>query len=336
MKDALSEVSGDAGATPAVSVVIPAYNAAAHVREAVASVFAQTFQDFELIVVNDGSPDTPELERALAPYAERLVYLKRENGGPSAARNAGVRRARGRFVAFLDSDDAWEPGYLAEQLAAFEEDPSLDLVYADALIVGDTVLAGQTFMQQSPSRGAVTAEALLREDCTVLTSCVVARRQSLIDAGLFDERFRRSEDFDLWVRMAHGGARLGYRRKVLARHQRRGGSLTSDYMLMYESQLEVFAKLGGVLAADARLRALAQERLRRCEAEMHFERGKRDFVEGRYAESAAALARANEFKRSAKLRLALLLLRAAPRLLRWAYLTRHRSSPPDAVVALRR
>ena len=336
MKDALSNVTRDARETPTVSVVIPAYNAAAHVGDALASVFGQTFRDYELIVVNDGSPDTPELERALAPYAEKLIYIRQENAGPSAARNAGVRRARGRFVAFLDSDDVWEREYLAEQLKAFEEDASLDLVYADALIVGDTALAGKSFMQCHPSRGRVSAEALLREDCTVLTSCVVARRQTLLDAGLFDEKFRRSEDFDLWVRMAHNGARLGYRRKVLARHRRHGQSLTSDYMPMYDSQLEVFAKLRDVLEGDARLRGLAEWRLKRCAAERELERGKRCFVEGRYAESSASLARANEFFRSWKLRLALLLLRAAPRLLRRAYLTRHRSSPPDVMIALRR
>lgn len=328
--------NASASATPLVSVVVPAYNAAGHIGEAVASVFAQTFREFELIVVNDGSPDTPELERALAPHRARLIYLKQENAGPSAARNAGVRRAAGAFVAFLDADDAWEPNYLAEQLGAFDREASLDVIYADALIVGETVLAGKTFMQCHPSRGRVTAEALLREECTVLTSCVVARKSTLVEAGLFDERFRRAEDFDLWVRLAHGGARVGYQQKVLARHRRHGASLTSDFMPMYESQLEVFAKLHDLVREDARLHALAAERLRRCEAEMSFERGKREFVRGRFAEATRSLARANEFFRSPKLGLALLLLRAGvARPLRWAYLARHRSRPADAVTALR-
>src|SRR5215216_6434275 len=74
---------------PAVSVVIPAYNAARHIGEALESVFAQTFTDYEVIVVNDGSPDTPALERALAPYMSRIIYLKQENRGVSAARNTG-------------------------------------------------------------------------------------------------------------------------------------------------------------------------------------------------------------------------------------------------------
>src|ERR671939_2007579 len=97
---------------PAVSVIIPAYNAAAHIGAALDSVFAQTFTDYEVIVVNDGSPDTPELERALDAYAGRLLYVRQENRGPSGARNAGIRRARGEYVALLDSDDLWLPAYL--------------------------------------------------------------------------------------------------------------------------------------------------------------------------------------------------------------------------------
>ncbi len=94
-----------------VSVIIPAYNAAGLISETLQSVFAQTYRDFETIVVNDGSPDTAALEAVLRPFADRLVYLRQENRGVSAARNAGIRAAQGRYVAFLDSDDLWEPGF---------------------------------------------------------------------------------------------------------------------------------------------------------------------------------------------------------------------------------
>src|SRR3982751_5296129 len=86
---------------PALSVIIPAYNTASYIGEALESVFAQDFTDYETIVVNDGSPDTLELERALEPYRERIIYLKQENRGPGGARNTGISRARGRYVAFL-------------------------------------------------------------------------------------------------------------------------------------------------------------------------------------------------------------------------------------------
>src|ERR1700687_3102605 len=117
--------------TSGVSVIIPSYNNAAFIAETLESVFAQTFKDYEVIVVNDGSPDTPQLERALGPYLNRIVYFEQENKGPAGARNAGIRQARGAFLAFLDSDDMWLPNFLAEQMKFFETDPSLDLVYAD-------------------------------------------------------------------------------------------------------------------------------------------------------------------------------------------------------------
>src|SRR5262245_24043876 len=93
--------------TPVVSVIIPAYQAAADIRDALDSVFAQNFSHFEVIVVNDGSPDTPELEAAIAPYQSRLRYIAQPNQGAGAARNTGIRAARGTYVALLDADDLW-------------------------------------------------------------------------------------------------------------------------------------------------------------------------------------------------------------------------------------
>src|SRR5215467_6832857 len=93
------------GTVPLVSVIIPAYKAAAFIDETLQSVFCQTYQNFEVVLINDGSPDTAEFERAIAPYRDRISYIRQENSGVSAARNAGIRRARGEYLAFLDSDD---------------------------------------------------------------------------------------------------------------------------------------------------------------------------------------------------------------------------------------
>src|SRR5581483_4665750 len=106
--------------SPRVSVIIPAYNAAAFIAETLDSVYAQTFADFEVIVVNDGSPDTEDLERELAPYREKLSYIKQENQGAAAARNTGIKAARGEFVAFLDADDTWLLAFLEKQLDLLE------------------------------------------------------------------------------------------------------------------------------------------------------------------------------------------------------------------------
>src|SRR5437588_9421301 len=108
-------------ADPLVSIVIPAYNIAPYISETLATVFAQTFTGFEVIIVNDGSPDTEEFEHAIQPHRERVCYLKQENRGASAARNTGLRAARGELIAFLDADDLWSPTYLEEQLKFIRE-----------------------------------------------------------------------------------------------------------------------------------------------------------------------------------------------------------------------
>src|SRR5438045_2913818 len=115
---------------PSISIVMPAYKVAPYIGEALESVFEQTFTDYEVIVVNDGSPDTELFERALDPFMDRIIYMSQENRGVSVARNAGLRAARGEFVAFLDADDVWLPTYLQEQFA-FMKQQDCDLVCAD-------------------------------------------------------------------------------------------------------------------------------------------------------------------------------------------------------------
>src|SRR5687768_14770084 len=143
-----------ASSNPAISVIIPAYDVSPYIAETLDSVFAQTFKQFEVVIVNDGSPDTVDLERALAPYLERICYIRQEHSGASSARNRAVNEARGEFLAFLDGDDLWMPEYLEKQLH-FLHSHDYDLVYADALLFGDSPLAGKTFMQTSPSHGPV-------------------------------------------------------------------------------------------------------------------------------------------------------------------------------------
>src|SRR5450755_2773522 len=143
-------------ASPRVSIIIPAYNTAHLIAACLDSVFAQTFQDFEALVVNDGSPDTPELEKALQPYLDRkpdrTVYIKQVNKRAAGARNTAIARARGEFLAFLDSDDNWLPNHLESQMKQFEADPALCLVYSNALFTGNPAREVE-FMERCPSVG---------------------------------------------------------------------------------------------------------------------------------------------------------------------------------------
>ena len=165
---------------PLVSVVIPAYRAAESIAATLDSVLAQTFKDYEIIVVNDGSPDSEDLEKALDSYRERIIYLRQENQGPAGARNTGILTARGKYIALLDSDDIWDPEHLGAQLAVLEADKSIDVVYADARIFGDVPEAGRTVMEFCPSAGEVTFERLVTRQCTVHLCVSVCRRESLL------------------------------------------------------------------------------------------------------------------------------------------------------------
>lgn len=285
-------MSNLAPAGPRVSVIIPAYNAAHFIAGTLESVFAQTFTNYEVVIVNDGSPDTMEFERVLEPYLNRIVYLKQPNSGPSGARNYAIRKARGEFVAFLDSDDQWLPGFLAAEMALFDADPSLDLLYSDGIIFGKPPLAGRTLMMGSPSRGAVTFDSLVREECTVLTTSTIARRQQVMDAGLFDERFQRSEDFHLWLKMALGGARMGYNREVLVRHRRRDGSLAHNTMAMIRAFIAVLQDIDDrfPLTEDQRIAVRRQMAVR--QAEIALIEGKELFMAEQYPLALAAFDRA--------------------------------------------
>ena len=207
---------------------MPAYRVAEYIGAALDSILAQTFKDYEIIIVNDGSPDTDEFELALEPYRKSVIYIKQENGGPSAARNVAIQKARGEFLAFLDADDYWEPNYLEQQLAFLEKNRSVDLVYSDALLVGGSPLAGHTFMEVTPSEGEATFESLLGGRCTIILSGTVVRRQAVIDAGLFNEGLRYAEDYDLWLRIAKQGSRLAYQEQVLLNKRMHAASLSSD------------------------------------------------------------------------------------------------------------
>ena len=224
--------------SPTVSVIIPAYNAAKYIGEALDSVFHQTFASHEVIVINDGSPDTHELERKVQAYPARIQYIKQENRGAAAARNAGLRVAKGEFVAFLDADDTWSPNFLERQIE-FLERSKADLVYSDALLTGETPLAGRTFMDVQPSRGEVTPQSLLDITTTVLTSVVLARKKPIIEVGLFDETMKRGHDFDLWLRLAKSGFRFAYQRQILAEHRLIEDGLSGDTLSQLERTLAV-------------------------------------------------------------------------------------------------
>jgi glycosyltransferase involved in cell wall biosynthesis len=228
--------------TPAVSVIVPAYGVTRYIAEALNSVLEQTYTDYELIVVNDGCPDGASLEAVLRPYLDRIIYVKKENGGVSSARNAGIRVARAPLIAFLDGDDAWTPDYLAVQTDFLRMHPQTDIVYSDAVLFGDGQLAGHRATDLSPSHGEVNFESLVSCRCSVIYS-VMARKPVILALGGFDESLRRAEDFDLWVRAAHAGAKIAYHGQTILRYRVGTSGLSADAAAMREAAFAVLEKL---------------------------------------------------------------------------------------------
>ena len=299
---------------PRVSIVIPAYRASRDIADALDSVFAQTFSSFEVIVVNDGSPDTIELEAALAPYAGRIRYVSQENRGAGAARNAAIREARGDSVALLDADDRWAPEFLQHQMRHLDSHPACDVVYCDAFVTGDSPLAGRRFMDTAPSSGAVTLLALIAQRCNIILSTVVARRSALVGAGLFDESLRRGQDFDLWLRLAHRGATIQYQRQVLAERRVRADGLSGDSISELQRAIAVLDRFGRRPDLDAAARTAVRARLMTLVDRIEIEQGKRRILEGNFVAARYHLGAPR--RQPLKLRLVRLALRLAPRLVR--------------------
>jgi glycosyltransferase involved in cell wall biosynthesis len=307
------------GGAPLVSVVIPAYNVSGYIAETLDSVFAQDFADFEVIVVNDGSPDTPALEAVLAPFRDRIVYLAQANAGPSAARNTAIRQARGKYLAFLDGDDLWLPHYLSEQVGRAESDGSLAVVYGDVEIIGDPTSAGKTARELNGAVEEANFLSLLSARCTFTTSCAIVRRDWCEKVGLFDPAMRRSEDLDLWLRIANAGGKFSGNTKVLAKYRRHGRGASSDLQAMADAKMAVMDKCERTLtlspeAREAIVRGRDQQR-----AVKHFLTGKQAFADGDYKTARRALSEANTVMRSRKLSLIVTGLAVAPQVLSRLY-----------------
>ena len=189
---------------PTVSAVMPSYNRLNFLRAAVASVLAQTFTDWELIIADDGSDDeTRQYLEGLRTTPRIKLLLLKHCGNPGAVRNAAVRAARGEWLAFLDSDDLWHPDKLATQLALMRDNPRWRWSYdaIDRIDSGGSVIPRPGGQPRSRPQGDILEE-VIRWRAAVAMPTVVVQRALFDEAGGFDETQRMFEDFDLWMRLA--------------------------------------------------------------------------------------------------------------------------------------
>jgi len=219
-----------------VSVIIPTWNRAATIVDAVKSVLAQTYTHLEVIVVDSGSTDnTCEL---LKPFVDgkTVRLIKSEHWGAAAARNVGLAHAKGELIGFCDSDDMWLPKKLELQVALMERHPEIGLAYTDGMVVrGARIETPSYFSQRPPHRGMVFHDLL--EQNFIPNVSVVVKKRCLNEIGGFDERVSTSEDYALWLRFCHR-FQVGYVNEVLVKVHRHDENLTRDDGLVFQNHLK--------------------------------------------------------------------------------------------------
>jgi glycosyltransferase involved in cell wall biosynthesis len=226
------------------SVIVPAYNVGRYIDDTLASVIAQTEPDFEVIVVDDGSTDDTA-ERVRRWSDPRVVYLRQDNRGPAAARNTGLERARGSFVAFLDSDDLWHPDKLRQHRYLLQSNPRLGMSFNWFEVLHDGPRPRRCvpwFLP--PGRPVLDWSAMIERNWTGTSSCVVLRARALVGRA-FDERFGTGEDYHLWLSILRGGWLAGFLPEALSTYRKRGGSLTGNHLRIARDHLQVLQSMSG-------------------------------------------------------------------------------------------
>lgn len=287
--------------SPLVSVVVPAHNAGSYLRECIESVVSQDYSPLELIVVDDGSTDdTPNI---LSEYAHRICAIKQENSGAAAARNNGMARAAGKYIAFLDSDDVWLPGKLRQQVAVLEDDPAVGLVcsrwrcwYPDesGSYPPHDKEAAPRREEAAPGKSGWLYTDLLK-GCIVWTSTVVIRREVVDAVGGFDPELRRGQDYDYWLRVSRVTQikeledELALYRMDDAATVRKAGGVNWELAVVSRA-----VERWGTTGPDGR--ALPLSTLRRRFWQLHFNFGYQQFRQRRFDLAANAFASALRYR----------------------------------------
>ena len=270
---------------PRVSVVIPTYNCAKFLGRTIDSALRQTYRDFEIIVVDDGSTDGTQA--LVAAYEESVRYVYQPNQGASAARNAALSRASGEFIAYLDADDLWRPDKLSRQVEFLDAHSTCGFVHTEVSVIDeqDTVL--HTCFNQDTKRpipqGQCVRDLLLRSHIQTLT--VVERRTAFDDAGKFDPRLPIAQDYLHWIGVGLQGYGVGYLPEPLGQYRWRAGSLMSSQRRL----LGDFVKIYEILSTEYGLeRSQGPEIMQLVQAQLYATQRQLAYLERRECSGAAA------------------------------------------------
>ena len=231
---------------PRVSVIIPTYNCARFLQRTIDSALRQTYRDFEVIVVDDGSTD--DTQALMQQYSQPVSYVYQQNQGASAARNAAVSRAEGEFIAYLDADDIWTLDKLARQVEYLDAHPMCGLVHTEVSVIDEQDQVLHARFNQETNRavpqGRCTRDLLLRSHIQTLT--VMERRRAFDSANGFDLRLPVAQDYLHWILVVLHGFEVGYLPEPLGQYRWRAGSLMSSQRRL----LEDFAKIYEIVLTE--------------------------------------------------------------------------------------
>ncbi|RMD86144.1 MAG: glycosyltransferase [Candidatus Dadabacteria bacterium] len=252
------------------SVVIPAYNAEEVIEDALNAVLAQTFKNYEVIVINDGSTDNTGavIKQFMKSAPEmKFSFIEQKNLGIGAARNAGMKRANGEFAAFLDADDVWYEDKLERVYSVLKENPEIDLVCHDENLVHN----GKVVRRNVYGPYTTYYDLLFKGNC-ISTSATVVRKDKVIRAGLFSEDlgFNGVEDYELWLRLSKF-SRFYYLHEVLGEYRVFGEGVTGDIERHTRNVFNVF---------EHHIGTLTEEELERYEGDIRKRRANISFLAG--------------------------------------------------------
>ncbi len=251
-----------------VDVIIPAFNAAKYLPFALDSVYTQTFGDWHIVLVDDGSTDntTEVVAPFLSRLGSRITYIRQANRGLPAARNAAIRASTSEFLALLDADDVWLPCRLSDSLKILAEYPQAGLAYGLITLMDSDGNLGRTW-EGNPrySEGRIAPQIYMRKvelPCPTITF----RRRCVEEVGLFDETMRATEDRDLWLRIALR-YEVAFVPEVLAYYRISPSSMSTDWQRMLEAQLQFLRKHYGSEGCGLHARQIAKARVYKQKAE---------------------------------------------------------------------
>ena len=229
---------------PRVSIIIPAYNASAYLRAALDSVIAQTFTNWEAIVIDDGSTDdTAQIVRASAPsFGGRLRYVYQKNRGLPGARNTGIRHASGDLIALLDSDDLWMEHRLAAGVAAMDRKPEVALVHARVVKINPqgAIVEHPSYPPHKYLSGHI-AENILTRRAHLHCPTILFRKSCMDAVGFFDETLRATEDRDMWFRIAEK-YQVAFLDQAVAFYRVSPNQMSSNFQRMITAQTQFIEK----------------------------------------------------------------------------------------------